>query len=457
MKQSNNKDEKSIFLKFTYLVISKVQMKSIQNVHLKKILNNISWLLVDKVLRMGLGFLVGVWLARYLGPEELGQLSYAITFVGMFGAIAGLGLNSIVVRDIVRDKQVALITLSSAFVMQIVSGLIAILLANMIIALISPEDKLTRLIVAIMSPSLLFKATDTVRFWFESQVQSRYVVWVENGVFLIMSLIKVIMILNQAELLSFVYLNLAEAAAVGIALVSIYKKKEGEISLWHSTLARCKSLFIDSWPLLLSAITVTIYMRIDIIMLQNLSGNREVGIYTAGTKLSEIWYFLPMVIVSSVSPYLIKCHASNNKLYLARLRKLYFLLSWLAIGIALPISLFSEQLIASLYGKQFEGSAPVLAIHLWASIAVFLGVASSQHLLVNGWLKISFYRTLLGMICNIILNMLFIPQMGAVGASIATVISYFVATLALVLFKETRTHTLYLLRAPFGPASLFKK
>lgn len=417
---------------------------------LAKILDNIGWLFIDKILRMGVGLLVGVWVARYLGPEQFGQFNYALAFVGIFGAIAGLGLNSIVVRDIVRDPQSADTTLGTAFVMQAVGGLLAILVINIAITWIHPDDEFTRVIVAILSLSLLFKAADVVRFWFESQIQSRYIVWVENSAFLLMAAIKVAMILSQASLLAFVWLSLAEAAVVAVGLLAIYAMKGGHFHRWQSNSVRSQSLFRDSWPLLLAGLAVTIYMRVDMVMLQEMSGAHEVGIYAAATRLSEIWYFLPMVIVGSVSPSIIKCHSTDAALYIARLRNLYFLMVWLAIALSLPISLLSRQIISILYGKEFEEAASVLAIHLWASLAVFLGAASSQHLLVNGWLKISFYRTLIGMVSNIILNLLMIPSMGAVGAAIATVISYFIATFSLVFFKGTRYHAIYLLVAPFN-------
>lgn len=416
---------------------------------LVKILDNIGWLFFDKIFRMGLGLLVGLWFARYLGPEQFGQLNYALAFVGIFGAVAGLGLDSIVVRDIVRDSQHAECTLATAFVMQMLGALFVILLINIAVAWMHPNDEFSRIIVAILSLGLIFKSTDVFRLWFESQVQSRYIVWVENGIFLLMAIIKVFMILSHFSLLTFVWLSFVESTILATGLLVVYALKGRKFGLWRFSMVRCKSLFRDSWPLLLAGVAVTIYMRIDMIMLQEMSGAHEVGIYAAATKLSEIWYFLPMIIVGSVSPSIIKSHSTDERLYISRLCKLYFLMVWLAVALSLPISLFSEQIISILYGKSFEGSASVLAIHLWASIAVFLGISSSQHLLVNGWQKIAFYRTLIGMACNVTLNYVLIPSMGAVGAAIATLISYFVATFSLLFFKNTRNHVIYMLTAPF--------
>jgi len=156
-----------------------------------------------------------------------------------------------------------------------------------------------------------------------------------------------------------------------------------------------------------------------------------------------------MAIVSSVSPSLVALFSENKSLYLSRLRRLYFLMFWLSITGSTFIFTFSEFITVTLFGKEFNGTASVLSIHLWASIAVFLGVASSQYLLIEQLQKYSLYRTLIGLITNVILNLLLIPDMGAKGAALATLISYFIATYSLFFFNATRQHAVILLASPF--------
>jgi O-antigen/teichoic acid export membrane protein len=416
---------------------------------LDKILDNIGWLLLDNVLRMGIGLLVGVWIARYLGPEQFGQFNYAIALVGIFGSIVGLGLNGIVVRDIVRDPQSANATLCTAFVLQAVAGLFAMVLVVFTIAMLKPDDEFTRYMVIVLSVSLIFKATDAIKYWYEARVQSRHVVWVENGVFVCMAMFRVALILSECSLMTFVWLTLAEAALISIGLVLIYASSNSIHGLFQISISRAKSLMHDSWPLLLAAISVTLYMRIDMIMLEAMSSSREVGIYAAATRISEVWYFLPMIIISSVSPSIISGHVNDVDLYLKKLKRLYFALTWLALGVSIAASLLSEPIVIIFFGIEFSDAAPVLAIHLWASIAVFLGVASSQHLLIENLQKISFYRTLIGLVCNVFLNIIFIPDMGAKGAAMATVVSYYIATFSLIFFRPTRKHIFLMLTSPF--------
>ncbi len=416
-----------------------------------KILDNIGWLLFDKIFRMGTGLLVGAWTARYLGPEQFGLLNYAITFVGLFGAITGLGLSGIMVRDFVLSPISASVTLGTAFVLQIVAGIFTTMLVIVSVVTLKPDDEFARSIVLIISITLLFKATDVIRYWYEARVESRYIVWVENGIFALMAMLRVALILSEASLIAFVWLTVVEALLISLGLLLIFAINGSFFNLSHMSVKRAKALLQESWPLLLSAIAVTLYMRIDIIMLEAMSTSQEVGFYAAATRISEVWYFLPAIIVHSASPSIISCRADNVDLYLIRLRRLYFVLFWMALGVALPVSLFSESIVYIIFGEEYLEAAAVLTIHLWGSVAVFLGMASSQYLIAERLQIISFYRTLIGLIFNLLLNMVLIPEMGGRGAAIATVISYFIATFSLALFKQTRAHSLLLFLAPVLP------
>jgi PST family polysaccharide transporter len=377
--------------------------------------------------------------ARYLGPEQFGQLNYAIAFVGIFGAIAGLGLNGIVVRDIVREPESANTTLGTAFVLQVVGSLIAVALIVGAIAWLRPDDTLTRAMVAILGLSLVFKSTEVVKYWFASQVQSRYTVWIENGAFVIMAGVKVAMILRQAPLMAFVWITLAEAVLIAIGLPIIYTTRGGALGAWKPRIARAKSLLRDSWPLILSGLAIMIYMRIDQIMLGQMLGAREVGNYAAAVSISEVWYFIPIMIASSVFPSTIETKTHSENLYYQRLQTLFNMMVLASVAIAVPVTFFSDWIVELLYGSDFRQAGGILTITIWAGVFVFLGVASSNWLLAENLQTISFYRTAIGALINVSLNYLLIPEYGAQGAAFATLVSYgFAAFFFDLLNKKTR-------------------
>lgn len=419
---------------------------------LQAILGNIGWLFADKILRMGVGLFVGVWIARYLGPEQYGLWNYAIAFTSLFAAFATLGLDGIVVRELVKNPERQNELLGSAFALKLIGGLLTILITMLAISIVRSGDMLTLWLVGLSAAGFVFQSFNVIDFYFQAKVQSRYTVYANNSAFILITLTKIGLLLNGAPLIAFAWVGLAEAALIAIFLLVAYRANHYNIWAWRYDGRVAHELVKDSWPLLLAGLAVMFYMRVDMVMLQQMASDREVGIYAAATKLSEVWYFLPMLIVASVSPEIIKCHGTDTGLYIRRLRRLYFLMVWLAIGVSLPLSLLSDWIVDILYGVEFKDAAPVFAVHLWASLAVFLGVASSQYLLVEQLQKISFYRTLIGLLFNIAFNLLLIPRMGAIGAAIATVLSYFIATFSVFFFKSTRAHTIYLVLAPFRGA-----
>lgn len=408
--------------------------------NLVKILDNIGWLVFDKILRMGVGLFVGVWIARYLGPDQFGLLNFALAFTGMFGAIAALGLQSIVVRDIVRSPESAHETLGTAAVLQFISGLVAYLFILIAIAYLRPDDTLARTIVAILGSMMLLKASDVAVFWFESQVQSKYTVWVQSSVFLVFAAIKVVLIMRQATLNAFVWAILAEAVVVAIILLAVMSKRGPSLAKLRANVECTKGLLKDSWPLILSAITATIYMRIDQIMLGQMIGDQAVGIYSVATRISEIWYVLIPVVLASVFPTLANLQANQSKLLPKRWVQAYALMFWLSVAAALVLNLLSGLIINFLFGEAYSGAAIVLAIHVWAGVNVAVGSVWTKWLLLENKLQIGMYVHFSGSIINVGLNLWLIPSYGAAGAAAATLASYWLSAIfGYSLYKPAET------------------
>jgi PST family polysaccharide transporter len=409
------------------------------------------WLFMDKFLRMGAGLFVGAWIARYLGPDHFGLLNFSIAFAALFGAFATLGLDGIVVRELVRNAERQNEIMGSAFVLKLIGGAITLLTCLLASLLMHRREGLMLWLVGLSAAAFFFQSVNVIDFYFQAKVQSRNTVMAANGAFILITLVKIFLVLTTAPLITFAWAAFGEAALTAAFLIVAYRANHYSMRDWRYDRLVARELLRDSWPLLLSSLAAMLYLRLDVVMLQLMVGDREVGIYAAATRISEVWYFLPMIVAGSVSPSIIKCYGTDPDLYISRLRQLYFYMAWMAIALSLPISLTSGWIVRLLYGAQFKQAGPVLAIHLWASIAVFLGVASSQCLLIEQLQRISFYRTLIGLICNIMLNLVLIPRFGAIGAAIATVVSYSMATFSMVFFKSTRAHSLQLLMAPFRP------
>jgi PST family polysaccharide transporter len=209
---------------------------------------------------------------------------------------------------------------------------------------------------------------------------------------------------------------------MGLAIA--YNIKGYSFRLWRWSFPVAKTLLKDSWPLILSGLTIMIYMRIDQIMLGEIIGDGAVGIYSAASRISEVWYFIPTAIVSSVSPTIFAAKQNNEEVYYQRIKQLLGLMVLISIAIALPMSFLSGSIITMLFGNDYAPAAGILSIHIWASLFVFIGVGTSPWFIAEGLTHLSLRRTLVGAIINVVLNLFLIPTYAGVGAAIATVISY---------------------------------
>jgi O-antigen/teichoic acid export membrane protein len=393
----------------------------------QKTISNTGWLFFDKIFRMGVGLFVGAWVARYLGPEQYGLFSYACAFVALFSAIATLGLDGIVVRNIVREPSFTEEILGTAFVLKVLGGLATLLLSMGSVILLRHGEGLVYWLVGITAAGMIFQAFDTIDFWFQSQIQSKYVVYARTTAFSLISLVKIGLILTAAPLIAFAWAGLAEIVLGSIALIIVYQSEGHNIKTWLANFICAKNLLRDSWPLILSGIMVMIYMRIDQVMLGNLVDNTEVGLYSAAVRLAETWYFIPMAVVGSVFPSIVEAKAISEELFYRRLQKLYNLMALMAYIVALPVTFMAGWLVTIIFGPAYARAGPMLAVLIWAGMFVNLGVARGSFLTTVNWTGIHFVTTFLGCIVNVALNYLLIPIYGGMGAVVASFVAYWFA------------------------------
>ncbi|MCE5195258.1 MAG: flippase [Nitrospiraceae bacterium] len=387
--------------------------------NLQKILANTGWLFLDKVVRMGIGLFVWVWIARYLGAEQFGILSYAMAFVALFGAFSNLGMDGIVVRDIVKEPEHTNEILGSTFILRIVGGLSALVLTILVISFMRPNDTLTIWLVGIISIGFVFLSFDTIDLHFQSQVQSKYTVYAKNGAFIIVSIIKIYLILIKAPLIAFAWAALAEIAIGSLFMTAVYRINGYHILTWKINTRIMKELIKYSWPLILSGVMIAIYMKIDQIILGDMLGNEAVGLYASAVRISEVWYFVPGTIVSSVFPFIVHAKHEGKEIYFKKILQLYKILIWIALVVAIIVTFLANDIIMVLYGAKYAGAGTVLAIHIWTAVFVFYGVGKNVFIQCENMQFFSFICTVLGASLSIILNIVLIGRYGVVGAAVA--------------------------------------
>jgi PST family polysaccharide transporter len=245
---------------------------------------------------------------------------------------------------------------------------------------------------------------------------------------------------------------LAETAVVAVILLLVFNLRGPNITQLQASIGRAKTLLKDSWPLLLSGIAITVYMKIDQIMLGQMIGDEAVGIYSAAVRISEVWYFISVAIVASVFPTIIEAKKRSDVLYYALLQKLYDLMAVVSVLVALAMTLSSGSLITMLFGTKFSAAGAVLAIHIWAGVFVFLGVASGNWFIAENLQKLAFQRTVYGAVANILLNLLLIPKFGVNGAAVALVISQAIACWIFDGLQKVTRHMFFMKLSAMNPA-----
>jgi O-antigen/teichoic acid export membrane protein len=415
----------------------------------QKYVKNTGWLLVGKLLSLVVGFII----ARYLGPYAFGDLSFADAFAALFAAVGTLGLDSFIIREIIQHPDKRDEILGTSLVMRLAANAVLIPLAILTYLafrqLSTNETEVSlALLIALCSSAALFKSFNIIDSYFQSQVASKYVVHVQNVCLLLTTGVKIALIYNHAPVLYFAGALVFDSAILAIGLLFIYKRKQVNLHTWTFNWARAKSLIQQSWPLILTAVMISIYMKIDQVMLKS-AGSKIVGIYSAAARISESWYFIPVAIVTSVFPAIIHARKTDIERYHKRLQNLYDLLVGISLPVAILVSIFANQIIHLLYGNPYQGAGILLSIHIWSGIFVFLGSASSQFLLAEGYTLISFSRTAFGALVNVLLNLWLIPIYGALGASIATLIAYASATFFILAIPHTRAQGVSMLKSLF--------
>ena len=392
----------------------------------RKYFANTSWLMGERILRMGVSLFVGIYVARYLGPERYGLLSYANSFVGIFLALATLGLDEIVVRELLKTPEQREKILGTSFLLKLI-GTLLMWVAIFTAVPFTENDLQTNILIIIIAFGAVFQAFNVIDLNFQAKVKSKYVVHSQFVQLIISSIVKIILVVNEAPLIWFASVYSLDVIVLAMGLVFAYLYNGENIFSWKWSFETSKYLLHDSWPLIFAGVVVSVYMKIDQVMIKEMLGAKEVGLYAAAVKLSEAWYFFPMAIASSLFPAIINAKVYQKEVYYQRLQKLYDLMVWIAIAIALPISILSSWIVELLYGNEYLESSSVLNIHIWSGIFIFLGVASSKYLLAENYIKKTFYRTFVGALLNIIMNYYLIGIMGIKGAAISTFASHFFA------------------------------
>ena len=416
---------------------------------------NTGWLVSEKVIAMALALLINISIARVFGPELFGEFSYLFSLAALLGPIGTLGVNAIVTREVINQPDKAHVIIASSIFVRFL-GAIAVVCISLsiwfegtLLGNLSNPDALL-----LLSFAGVFTSLQVLEFWYQAKVISKDVVKWRIPVILIFAAAKfyALWLVTSFELLIAIYAF--ELVVMGAVILILYSEKESKIKLSDIDIPYGFSLLKQSIWLLFSGVASLIYLKIDQIMLGQMTSNVEVGVYAVASRLSEVWYFFPEALMASFFASLL-LHRKNKKEYYLRIQTLCDGLFAFALVLAIFITIFSEQIIHVLYGNGYEKSSVILSIHIWAGCFVFMRALLSKWLIAEDLLRFSLLSHGLGAVVNVVLNYWMIQEWQGVGAALATVISYAIASyFTLFIYKPTREMAYVMTKSIFLPARI---
>lgn len=381
----------------------------------------------ERAVGLAAGVVAGIVVARYLGPEQLGLLAFAQAVFGLAVPVTDLGLQPILIRDFsVRHDWRE--TLATAVTRQTAMGAAVTAVAGAAVLWTRGiSTDIVLLVVAVTPIPLLGVLSTTFRTYHEAVGRTRRIVTTALTATLTSAVSKVLLVVLGAPLWTIgaaitldaliLFMGHLRGIPARRSLRSLRQRADREVA---------RRLLKESWPLLLAGVGVTIFMKVDVVMLGILRGDQEAGIYSAAARLSETWYFLPTAAMAALRPILSRLYADGEHTAYTRVLRQFMvtaaLVGYLLVG---GTWLAADLIVSILYGPDFAASSAVLRVHVAVLPLVFISV--HPYLVDRGLTLYSLWHTGAAAVVNVGLNLVLIPGTGASGAAVATVASYALA------------------------------
>jgi O-antigen/teichoic acid export membrane protein len=388
----------------------------------KKILKNISWAVLGKIVNILSGLFIGILVARYLGPVKLGIMSYVISYVALFKVLATFGLDNIEIRELAKTQDNTNLIMGTAFRLRLFFAIITILLI-FITLLIFESDRFTITMVMIYSLSVVFDTFNIIRNYFTSIILNEYVVKTEIVRTIFGTCIKVILLLIKAELSWFIIALTFDFMLVASGYIISHKRYGKEIRHWTFDKKTAKYFIKESFPLLLSGTAIIIYQRIDQVLIRNMIDNEALGFFSVAAKLTNFIIFIPSVIVQTITPILVKNYQTDKTKYLIFRQKFMDVMLIVGLTLSLFFSLGAKIIITLTFGVKYSEAIPVLQVMAWKALFIGLFYASGQIILTEGIQRYAVIRNIIGCFVSVVINFILIPLYGIIGSAIAIIVA----------------------------------
>lgn len=387
------------------------------------IIKNASWIIACKIVQAILGLIISMLTARYLGPSNFGLISYAASVVAFVGPIMQLGLNGILVMEVVEAKESEGYIIGTALFMSFISSLFCVAGVIGFSAIANAGESETIIVVSLYSILLICQSFELTQYWFQAKYLSKYTSLTMLGAYAIVSIYKILLLITGQSVYFFAVSNAFDSFIISVVLLILYLKlsKSG----LHLSKETGKRMILKSQYYIISGLMITIFAQTDRIMLKILVNDSATGYYSAAIACAGLTGFVFSAIIDSARPTIFESKKHSHESYTQKMVCLYCVIIYLSLAQSLFMTFFADIVIKIIYGSPYLPAVPALQIVVWYTTFSYMGSVRNIWMLSEGKQKYLWIINLIGALTNVVLNYIFIPRHGIIGASIASLATQF--------------------------------
>lgn len=387
------------------------------------ILIGASWYFLEKAVRLIGAILIGAWVARYLGPEGYGTLAYALALVAVLGFLGSLGIESLVVRDLVEPERDQRSILSTYFSIRLAGSLLVPVLTAGYLMVTHADDRLLMLLATLCSSAIVFGAYDAADCWLQARHEARATSVIRLVGFFCGALSRCLLIVGDCGVAWFAAVVVLESAIVAALYYRLLLRHGLAPSLRYVSVEEFKHLVLAGKMMVLSGLINAVHSKIDVLIVGALLSKAAFGPYAIAASMCAAWNMVGMSVVQAWAPRISKARVSGEDAYVGELRHLVQAMLGISVVGSAILAISSPLIFDILLGPAYAAGSRIFALLIWSAVPVFVGIATSQVIVNERTYWVSVLRTLVGVASSLILISPAITYYGTAGAAGVVIIS----------------------------------
>jgi O-antigen/teichoic acid export membrane protein len=386
-----------------------------------RVVKNASWIIGIQIVKSLLGLVISMLTARFLGPSNFGLINYAASIVAFVTPIMYLGLNGVLVQEIVNTPEKEGEILGTSVTMTFLSSLLCVIGVISFAAAVNRGERETVIVCALYSTLLIFQSLELLNYWFQAKLLSKYASGVALFAYAVISGYKIYLLAAHKSIYWFALSNALDYMIIVIGLFIVYKRLGGGRLRFNLSTAR--RLWGKSRYYIVSNMMIAIFAQTDRIMLKLMINDAATGYYSAAVACAGMTGFVFTAIIDSFRPLIFDDKKTDEIRYEKDMCRLYGIIIYLSLLQSLVITLFSGLIIKILYGAAYSASINALKLIVWYTTFSYLGSVRNIWILAENKQKYLWIINLSGALANVALNYILIPITGIMGAALASLVT----------------------------------